>query len=81
MDASTAFKWHWLIYEGEDVISAGLNMGFFFSNIGIIMATGLMTALKATALSEHALFPGGECPAHAAHLEASAELARSAAYE
>jgi len=41
----------------------GINMGFFFSNIGIILATGLVTLLKVTALSQDALFPpNGTCP-------------------
>ena len=41
----------------------GINMGFFFSNIGIILATGLVTLLKASVLSKDALFPpNGTCP-------------------
>jgi len=48
----------------------GINMGFFFSNIGIISATGLVTVLKATALSQAVLFPpNGTCPEpHASEL-------------
>ena len=41
----------------------GINLGFFFSNIGIITATGLVTILKATVMSKKALFPPhGVCP-------------------
>jgi len=41
----------------------GINMGFFFSNIGIIIATGLVTLLKSNVLSKDALFPpNGTCP-------------------
>jgi len=41
----------------------GINMGFFFSNIGIILATGLVTLLKSNVLSKDALFPpNGTCP-------------------
>lgn len=41
----------------------GINVGFLFSNLGIIAATGLVVLLKATVLSKGALFPpDGECP-------------------
>ncbi|KAL1523069.1 hypothetical protein AB1Y20_018029 [Prymnesium parvum] len=40
----------------------GINMGFFFSNIGIISATGFVTVLKSTVLSQSTLFPpDGNC--------------------
>ena len=42
----------------------GINMGFFFSNVGIVCATGLVVVLTATVLSKDALFPpDGVCPA------------------
>ena len=41
----------------------GINVGFLFSNLGIIAATGFVVLLKATVLSKGALFPpDGECP-------------------
>ena len=41
----------------------GISIGFFFSNIGIISATGIVVLLKATVLSQAALFPpAGACP-------------------
>lgn len=41
----------------------GINVGFFFSNLGIITATGLVTLLKTTVLSKPVLFPpDGACP-------------------
>ena len=42
----------------------GVAMGFFFSNLGIILGTGLAMLLNATLLSPKALFPtsAGACP-------------------
>ena len=41
----------------------GINVGFLFSNLGIIAATGFVIVLRATVLSKAALFPPhGECP-------------------
>jgi len=47
----------------EEYRELGINMGFFFSNIGIISATGLVTILKSSVMSKATLFPpNGVCP-------------------
>ena len=43
----------------------GMNLGFFFSNVGIIMATGFTTVIDETVLSKSRMYPpNGKCPGH-----------------